>query len=84
MVERGYIFNGIVKNVIYYIFVIVVLKGNLKGIYFFEDFVKLGVRVVFGDLKVVVIGKVFWKVFEKNGLWEEVKLNVVIFMLMVN
>ncbi|BAD84906.1 ABC-type molybdate transport system, periplasmic component [Thermococcus kodakarensis KOD1] len=82
--ERGYILNGTVKNVTYHIPVIAVPKGNPKGIHSLEDLAKPGVRVVLGDPKAAAIGKVSRKVLEKNGLWEEVKPNVVTFTPTVN
>ncbi|KUH34767.1 molybdenum ABC transporter substrate-binding protein [Thermococcus celericrescens] len=82
--KKGYILNGTVRNVTEHIPVIAVPKGNPKGIHSLEDLAKPGVRVVLGDPKAAAIGKVSKKILEKNGLWDEVKPNVVVFTPTVN
>ncbi|MCE4605970.1 MAG: molybdate ABC transporter substrate-binding protein [Desulfurococcales archaeon] len=77
--EKGYILNGTVTNVTEHIPVIVVPKGNPKEIHSLGDLAKPGVRVVLGDPKACAIGKVAKQILEKNGLWEKVKPNVIVF-----
>ena len=82
--KKGYILNNTVRNVTEHIPVIAVPEGNPKGIHSLKDLAKPGVRVVLGDPKACAIGKVAKKILEKNGLWEEVKPNVVVFAPTVN
>ncbi len=82
--KKGYILNDTVRNVTEHVPVIAVPKGNPKGIHSLEDLAKPGVRVVLGDPKACAIGKVAKKILEKNGLWDEVKPNVVVFTPTVN
>ncbi|NJE48217.1 molybdate ABC transporter substrate-binding protein [Thermococcus sp. 9N3] len=82
--KKGYILNDTVINVTEHVPVIAVPKGNPKGIHSLEDLAKPGVRVVLGDPKATAIGKVSKKILEKNGLWENVSKNVVVFTPTVN
>ena len=82
--EKGYLINDTVKNVTLHIPVIAVPEGNPKNIHSLKDLAKPGVRVVLGDPKACAIGKVAKKILEKNGLWENVSKNVVVFTPTVN
>lgn len=82
--EKGYLINDTVKNVTYHIPVIAVPEGNPKHIHSLEDLAKPGVRVVLGDPKACAIGRVAKKILEKNGLWEKVRKNVVVYTPTVN
>ena len=82
--KKGYILNDTVINVTEHVPVIAVPKGNPKGIHSLKDLAKPDVRVVLGDPKACAIGKVAKKILEKNGLWENVSKNVVVFTPTVN
>ena len=77
--DKGYIVNDTVKKVTLHVPVIAVPKGNPKNIRSLEDLAKPGVRVVLGDPKACAIGKVAKKILVKNGLWENVSKNVIVF-----
>ncbi|AFS78065.1 molybdate ABC transporter, periplasmic molybdate-binding protein [Gottschalkia acidurici 9a] len=64
-------------NLAYNIPVIAVPKGNPKGIKELKDLAQPGVKVLSGDLRNAPIGKISVKFFEKLGLDDEFKKNIV-------
>lgn len=72
-------------NVCYHIPVILVKKGNPKGIEGIEDLVKPGIRLGLGNPEVIPVGRNTVKIFEENGIkMEEVNKNLVFSALTVN
>ena len=65
------------KLVAYHIPVIAVPEGNPANITCLNDLAKPGVRVILGDPKACAIGKLADKILEKNGIFAEVKKNVI-------
>ncbi len=76
--DKGYILNDTVRNVTEHIPVIAVPSGNPAKIRSLKDLAKPGVRVAIGDPKACAIGRVAVKMLKKDGLWNEVKKNVVV------
>ncbi|MCS7223270.1 MAG: molybdate ABC transporter substrate-binding protein [Armatimonadetes bacterium] len=73
---RGYVVKKAVLG--YFIPVILVRKGNPKGIKSLADLAKPGLRVGLGDPRACAIGAVGEEVLKKNGLAEKVRKNVVL------
>lgn len=73
--EKGFIVDE--HFVAYHIPVIGVPKGNPANITCLEDLAKQGIRVALGDPNAVPIGKAAVKILKKNGIYEDVKKNVV-------
>lgn len=66
------------RIVMYFVPVILVRKGNPKGIESVEDFKCDSLRLIFGDDRMCAIGKKTLKILEKNGIaWDDIKRNVV-------
>lgn len=57
---------------------ILVQKGNPKGISTLEDLAKPGIRVGIADPESVCVGLYAKELLEFNGLWEDVKKNIVV------
>ena len=74
--EKGFIIED-EHFVAYHIPVIGVPKGNPANITCLEDLAKQGIRVALGDPNAVPIGKAAVKILKKNGIYEDVKKNVV-------
>lgn len=74
--REGYIIEYV--NVTKHIPVIAVPRGNPAGIHTLADLAKPGVRVAIGDPKACAIGRVAVKMLKKDGLWDEVKKNIVV------
>lgn len=70
-IENGYVIPETVVNITLHIPVIAVPKGNPKNIGGLEDLLKPGVRLAMANPKAAAIGKVARKIFEKNGLDDE-------------
>ena len=69
----------------YFIPVILVAKGNPKGIHGLKDLLKPGVKIGLGDEKACAIGRVSRRIFEKNGIDPaEVEKHVAFRSLTVN
>ncbi|RKY03152.1 molybdate ABC transporter substrate-binding protein [Candidatus Poribacteria bacterium] len=73
--EKGLIAER--RVVAYFIPVILVRKGNPRGIEGLEDLARPGVKVGMGDPDACAIGGVALDILEKNGLREAVRKNVV-------
>ncbi len=73
--KRGYVIKKTVLG--YFIPVILVKKGNPKGIKGLEDIARPGIKVGLGDPRACAIGAVGEEVLKKNGLLEKVSKNVV-------
>jgi molybdate transport system substrate-binding protein len=63
----------------YFITVIITPKGNPKEIVSLADFAKPGIRVGLADPEAAAIGYWQQKIFEKAGLWEQVRQNATLF-----
>lgn len=57
---------------------ILVQKGNPKGVSSLEDLAKPGIRVGIADPESVCVGLYAKELLEANGLWEDVKKNIVV------
>jgi molybdate transport system substrate-binding protein len=72
-------------NVCYNIPVILVKKGNPKGIEGIEDLIKPGIKLGLGNPEAIPVGRNTVKIFEKNGIeMEEVNKNLVFSAMTVN
>ncbi len=65
------------KDLVYHIPVIAVPKGNPTGIKTIQDLGKPGIKLVLGDEKSSPLGKLSSKLFEKTGIGDAAKQNVV-------
>lgn len=74
--KRGYVVKSGVIG--YFIPVILVRKGNPKGIRALEDLAKPGVKVGLGDPKACAIGEISEAILRKNNLTQAVHKNVVL------
>ncbi|MDT7897341.1 MAG: molybdate ABC transporter substrate-binding protein [Armatimonadota bacterium] len=74
--KRGYVLKSEVIG--YFIPVILVRKGNPKGIRSLADLAKPGVKVGLGDPKACAIGEIGEAILRKNGLTKAVHKNVVL------
>jgi molybdate transport system substrate-binding protein len=70
-VKRGFIAEH--KVVAYFVPVIMVQKGNPRGVRKLTDLLKPGLKVGLGDPKSCALGSVTKKVLEKNGLWDRLE-----------
>lgn len=73
--EKGYIVER--RDVAYFVPVILVQKGNPKGITSLADMGKPGIRIGMGDPKACAIGEITNAILRKNELEDEVKGNIV-------
>ena len=73
--EKGYITEK--RFAAYFVPVLIVQKGNPKGITSLADMSKPGVRVGAGDPRACAVGPITNAILEKNGLMEQVSKNVV-------
>ena len=77
-IDEGWADESSRREVAYFIPVIVVPKGNPKGIAGLKDFLRPGLRVGLGDERSVAIGKRAVKLFKKSEIpYDLVKANVV-------
>lgn len=60
----------------YFVAVVMVQKGNPKGIHALADLARSDVRVGIGHPDTVACGLVAKKILEKAGLWDQVKANI--------
>jgi molybdate transport system substrate-binding protein len=76
-VERGFVAEYDPRRDIaaYFVTVILTPKGNPKQIKTIEDFAKPGIRVGLGNPRACAIGVEQERVFQKAGIWEEVRRN---------
>ena len=65
------------RDVAYFVPVILVQKGNPKGIKSIADLAKPGVRIAMGDPKACAVGGVTEKILKRAGIEDQVKRNVV-------
>ncbi len=73
--KRGYVLKSEVIG--YFVPVIMVRKGNPKGIKSLKDLANSGIKVGLGDPKACAIGEISEAILRKNGLTEAVHKNVV-------
>jgi len=71
--------KGSVKKLAYLVPAIIVQKGNPHNITSLEDLSKPGLRVGIADPISVCVGLYAKELLEKNGLWESVKRNIVVY-----
>ena len=74
--EKGFIDYN--KFVAYHIPVIAVPKGNPANITCLDDLAKPGVRVALGDSEACAIGKLGYKILEKNDIKDAVEENTIV------
>ncbi|GBC98147.1 Putative binding protein [bacterium HR17] len=74
--KRGYVLKSAVIG--YFVPVILVRKGNPKGVRSLRDLAKPGVKVGLGDPKACAVGEVSEAILRKNGLTAAVHKNVVL------
>lgn len=74
--KRGYVLKSEIIG--YFVPVIMVRKGNPKGIRSLKDLAKPGVKVGLGDPKACAIGEISEAILRKNKLTEAVHKNVVL------
>ncbi|MCS7191969.1 MAG: molybdate ABC transporter substrate-binding protein [Armatimonadetes bacterium] len=74
--KRGYVLKSEIIG--YFVPVILVRKGNPKGIKSLRDLAKPNIKVGLGDPKACAIGEISEAILRKNGLTEEVHKNVVL------
>ncbi|MCS7187696.1 MAG: molybdate ABC transporter substrate-binding protein [Armatimonadetes bacterium] len=72
--KRGYVLKSEIIG--YFVPVILVRKGNPKGIKSLKDLAKSGIKVGLGDPKACAIGEISEAILRKNGLTEAVHKNV--------
>jgi len=70
---------GSVKKLAYLVPAIIVQKGNPYNVTSLEDLSKPGLRVGIADPDSVCVGLYAKDLLEKNGLWESVKGNIVVY-----
>ncbi|MEM3386045.1 MAG: substrate-binding domain-containing protein [Nitrososphaerales archaeon] len=68
-----------VKKLTYLVPAIIVQKGNPLNISSLEDLARPGLRVGIADPASVCVGLYAKELLEKNGLWEKVKNNIVVY-----
>lgn len=66
-----------IRKLAYLVPAIIVQKGNPKNITSLEDLARPGISVGIADPDSVCVGLYAKDILEKNGLWEEVKKNIV-------
>jgi len=71
--------KGSVKKLAYLVPAIIVQKGNPHNITSLEDLCKPGLRVGIADPVAVCVGLYAKELLEKNGLWDGVKRNIVVY-----
>ncbi|MCS7265181.1 MAG: molybdate ABC transporter substrate-binding protein [Armatimonadetes bacterium] len=74
--KRGYVIKSEIIG--YFVPVILVRKGNPKGIKSLKDLAKPDIKVGLGDPKACAIGEISEAILRKNGLTEAVHKNVVL------
>lgn len=74
--KRGYILKSEIIG--YFVPVIIVRKGNPKGIRSLRDLAKPGVKVGLGDPKACAVGEISEAILRKNNLTDKVYPNVVL------
>lgn len=72
--KRGYVLKS--ETIGYFVPVILVRKGNPKGIRSLKDLAKPGIKVGLGDPKACAIGEISEAILRKNGLTQAVHKNV--------
>ncbi len=70
---------GHVEILAYLVPAIIVQKGNPSNITSLEDLARPGLRVGIGDPQSVCVGLYAKELLERNGLWESVSRNIVVY-----
>ncbi len=78
-VELGIVDNNTVEVVSCSVPAIIVPRGNPAGIHSLRDLAKPGIRIGIGDPESVVIGRYAVELLKYNGLWDDVKGNIVVY-----
>jgi molybdate transport system substrate-binding protein len=74
-VKRGYVQEY--KPVVYFTPVIMVPKGNPKGVRTVQDMARPGVRVALGHPEALAVGPLTKRILQRAGVWERIQRNVV-------
>ena len=76
-VKDKFVISSTLVNITKHIPVIAVPSGNPANIHSLADLLRPGFKIAIGDPKACAIGKVSYKIFQKNGLWKqfEEKMN---------
>jgi molybdate transport system substrate-binding protein len=82
--KNGWVEEKSIHKIVRHIPVIAVPKDNPANIEKLEDLTKPGIKLALGDTKACAIGKVGKKILKKNGIYEQVKKNAVVFGPTVN
>jgi len=82
--KNGWVLEETIQKMVLHVPVLAVPKGNPAGIKGLEDLARPGVKVSIGDPKAPAIGRVARKILQKNGLWEKVTPNIVVYAPTVN
>jgi len=82
--KNGWVLEETIQKMVLHVPVLAVPKGNAAGIKGLEDLARPGVKVSIGDPKAPAIGRVARKILQKNGLWEKVTPNIVVYAPTVN
>ncbi len=69
-VKDGFIIPSTLVNITKHIPVIAVPTNNPAKIHSLKDLLRSGFKIAIGDPKACAIGKVSYKIFKKNGLWD--------------
>jgi molybdate transport system substrate-binding protein len=82
--KNGWVLKKSIRRLVRHVPVIAVPKGNPAHITGLMDLAGLDIRVAVGDPKGPAIGKVAKKILVKNGIYEQVKPNIVVHTPTVN
>lgn len=77
--KRGIIDPKSIRIAAYIVPAIIVPRSNPANITGLGDLAKPGVKVAIGDPEHVVIGQYAVEILEYNGLWEQVRKNIVVY-----
>lgn len=78
-IKSGIVYPDSIRKMGYLVPAIIVQKGNPKNITSLEDLAKTGISVGIADPESVCVGLYAKELLEKNGLWEAVKRNIVVY-----
>ena len=82
--NKGLVWKGSVRKLVKHVPVIAVPVDNPAQIQVLEDLGRPGVEVALGDVKACAIGGLGKKILQKNGLYEQVHKNTVVYGPTVN
>lgn len=82
--KNGWVEKKSIHKIVRHISVIAVPKDNPAKIQKLEDLAKPGIEVALGDKKACAIGRLGKKILERNGFYEQVDKNAVVYGPTVN